>query len=83
MNAEVVQHIIKNNKRQVNNLSSGNPSEFDSFWELFEELVHKQPHSHIKKFSILHAVALQKGTRQDLSKMIQNIGAGLLFQSQL
>ncbi|VDO05856.1 unnamed protein product [Haemonchus placei] len=31
----------------------GKASEFDSFWELFEDLVHKQPYSNIEKFSIL------------------------------
>ncbi|KAK6014822.1 hypothetical protein OSTOST_19786, partial [Ostertagia ostertagi] len=32
---------------------SGKASDFDSFWELFEELVDKQPYSNIEKFSIL------------------------------
>lgn len=32
---------------------SGKASEFDSFWELFEELVDKQPYSNIEKLSIL------------------------------
>ncbi|KAK6023990.1 Tas retrotransposon peptidase A16 [Ostertagia ostertagi] len=31
----------------------GNPSEFGPFWELFQELVHKQPFSNIRKLSIL------------------------------
>ncbi|PIO67873.1 hypothetical protein TELCIR_10362 [Teladorsagia circumcincta] len=31
----------------------GNPAEFGPFWELFEELVHKQPYSNIGKLSIL------------------------------
>ncbi|KAK6024358.1 hypothetical protein OSTOST_09834 [Ostertagia ostertagi] len=30
-----------------------NPSEFSTFWELFEELDHKQPFSNIRKLSIL------------------------------
>ncbi|KAK6010164.1 hypothetical protein OSTOST_24832, partial [Ostertagia ostertagi] len=32
---------------------SGKASDFDSFWELFEELVDKQPYSNIEKFPIL------------------------------
>ncbi|CAJ0595387.1 unnamed protein product [Cylicocyclus nassatus] len=31
----------------------GKASEFDSFWEIFEEIVDKQPYSNIEKFSIL------------------------------
>ncbi|CAJ0607313.1 unnamed protein product [Cylicocyclus nassatus] len=32
---------------------NGKASEFDSFWEIFEEMVDKQPYSNIEKFSIL------------------------------
>ncbi|RCN45385.1 hypothetical protein ANCCAN_08606 [Ancylostoma caninum] len=32
---------------------TGNAAEFDSFWELFEELIHKQPYSNIEKLSVL------------------------------
>ncbi|RCN50876.1 hypothetical protein ANCCAN_03094 [Ancylostoma caninum] len=32
---------------------NGNPMEFDFFWELYEELVHKQPYTNIEKLSIL------------------------------
>ncbi|VDO68055.1 unnamed protein product [Haemonchus placei] len=31
----------------------GNPAEFGPFWELFEELVYKQPYTNIAKLSIL------------------------------
>ncbi|KAK6033746.1 hypothetical protein OSTOST_00047 [Ostertagia ostertagi] len=31
----------------------GNPSEFGPFWELFDELVNKQPYTNIEKLSIL------------------------------
>ncbi|KAK6032700.1 hypothetical protein OSTOST_01111 [Ostertagia ostertagi] len=32
----------------------GNPADFGPFWELFEELLHKQPYANIEKLSILH-----------------------------
>ncbi|KAK6015331.1 hypothetical protein OSTOST_19245 [Ostertagia ostertagi] len=31
----------------------GNPTEFEAFWEIFSELVHKQPYSDIEKLTIL------------------------------
>ncbi|EPB77219.1 Tas retrotransposon peptidase A16 [Ancylostoma ceylanicum] len=32
---------------------NGNPTEFEAFWEIFSELVHKQPYSDIEKLTIL------------------------------
>ncbi|KHJ88460.1 integrase core domain protein [Oesophagostomum dentatum] len=50
----------------------GNAADFDSFWELFEELVHKQPYSNIEKLSIL--VNCCKGDAARAIKMIPRTG---------
>ncbi|KAK6010482.1 hypothetical protein OSTOST_24490, partial [Ostertagia ostertagi] len=50
----------------------GNPSEFGSFWELFEELVHKQPFSNIRKLSIL--LSCCKGDAARCLRMIPRTG---------
>ncbi|RCN23824.1 hypothetical protein ANCCAN_30487 [Ancylostoma caninum] len=51
---------------------NGNATEFDSFWELFEELVHKQPYSNIEKLSIL--INCCKGDAARAIKMIPRTG---------
>ncbi|EYC34850.1 hypothetical protein Y032_1344g3836, partial [Ancylostoma ceylanicum] len=51
---------------------SGDPTEFDSFWELFEELVHKQPFTNIEKLSIL--LSCCKGDANRALKMIPRTG---------
>ncbi|VDO05063.1 unnamed protein product [Haemonchus placei] len=50
----------------------GNPSEFDSFWEMFEELVHHQPYSNIEKLSIL--INCCKGDAARTLQMIPRTG---------
>ncbi|VDK48314.1 unnamed protein product [Cylicostephanus goldi] len=51
----------------------GKATEFDSFWELFEELVHKQPYSNIEKLSIL--LSCCKGDAARTLKMIPRTGS--------
>ncbi|RCN52509.1 hypothetical protein ANCCAN_01207 [Ancylostoma caninum] len=51
---------------------NGNPMEFDSFWKLFEELVHKQPYTNIEKLSIL--LSCCKGDASRTLKMIPRTG---------
>ncbi|CAJ0607277.1 unnamed protein product [Cylicocyclus nassatus] len=50
----------------------GNPEEFESFWELFEELVHKQPYSDLEKLSIL--LSSCKGDAERALRMIPRNG---------
>ncbi|EPB66349.1 Tas retrotransposon peptidase A16 [Ancylostoma ceylanicum] len=50
----------------------GNPSEFGPFWELFDELVHKQPYSNIEKLSIL--INCCKGDAARTLQMIPRTG---------
>ncbi|RCN29254.1 hypothetical protein ANCCAN_24992 [Ancylostoma caninum] len=50
----------------------GNPEEFESFWELFEELVHKQPYSNLEKLSIL--LGSCKGDAERALRMIPRNG---------
>ncbi|CAJ0596987.1 unnamed protein product [Cylicocyclus nassatus] len=50
----------------------GKATEFDSFWELFKELVHKQPYSNIEKLSIL--LNRCKGDAAKTLKMIPRTG---------
>ncbi|VDO85063.1 unnamed protein product, partial [Haemonchus placei] len=52
INAWTMERRLLGNELKVPHFH-GKPSEFDSFWELFEELVHKQPYSNIEKLSIL------------------------------
>ncbi|VDO10111.1 unnamed protein product [Haemonchus placei] len=51
---------------------NGKPSEFAPFWELFEELVHKQPYSNIEKLSIL--LSSCKGDAARALQMIPRTG---------
>ncbi|KAL6730135.1 hypothetical protein Aduo_001130 [Ancylostoma duodenale] len=51
---------------------TGNAAEFDSFWELFEELIHKQPYSNIEKLSIL--LSCCKGDAARALKMLPRTG---------
>ncbi|KAK6023882.1 hypothetical protein OSTOST_10320 [Ostertagia ostertagi] len=51
---------------------NGNPAEFGPFWELFEELVHKQPYSNIGKLSIL--LSCCKGDAARSLRMIPRTG---------
>ncbi|EYC18350.1 hypothetical protein Y032_0028g1810 [Ancylostoma ceylanicum] len=51
---------------------SGNATEFESFWELFDELVHKQPYANIEKLSIL--INCCKGDAARAIKMIPRTG---------
>ncbi|CAJ0588388.1 unnamed protein product [Cylicocyclus nassatus] len=46
----------------------GKPAEFESFWELFQELVHNQPYSDLEKLSIL--LACCKGDAERTLRMI-------------
>ncbi|VDO93392.1 unnamed protein product [Heligmosomoides polygyrus] len=50
----------------------GNPTEFNAFWELFEELVHKQPYTNIEKLSIL--LSCCKGDASRALRMIPRTG---------
>ncbi|RCN36718.1 hypothetical protein ANCCAN_17385 [Ancylostoma caninum] len=50
----------------------GKASDFDSFWEMFEELVHKQPYSNIEKMSIL--INCCKGDTARAIKLIPRTG---------
>ncbi|RCN49045.1 hypothetical protein ANCCAN_04922 [Ancylostoma caninum] len=49
--AEIPAHWYKNELRILE--FHGNPTEFESFWEIFSGLVHKQPYSDIEKLTIL------------------------------
>ncbi|KHJ90413.1 peptidase family A16 [Oesophagostomum dentatum] len=51
---------------------SGAPEEFESFWELFEELVDKQPYSDLEKLSIL--LSSCKGDAERALRMIPRNG---------
>ncbi|RCN40788.1 hypothetical protein ANCCAN_13279 [Ancylostoma caninum] len=59
-----------------------NAAEFDSFWELFEELIHKQPYSNTEKLSILlscckgdaaRALKMLPGTGDSYEKAVQQL----------
>ncbi|KIH55665.1 hypothetical protein ANCDUO_14172 [Ancylostoma duodenale] len=51
---------------------TGNAAEFDSFWESFEELIHKQPYSNMEKLSIL--LSCCKGDAARALKMFPRTG---------
>ncbi|KHJ97699.1 hypothetical protein OESDEN_02318 [Oesophagostomum dentatum] len=51
---------------------SGRAAEFDTFWEMFEELLQKQPYSNTEKFSIL--ISCCKGDAARATKMIPRTG---------
>ncbi|KAK5977842.1 hypothetical protein GCK32_003055 [Trichostrongylus colubriformis] len=51
----------------------GKPGEFDSFWELFQELIHNQPYSNLEKLSIL--LSSCKGDAERALRMIPRNGS--------
>ncbi|VDO05251.1 unnamed protein product [Haemonchus placei] len=70
-NVRMLEHRLLGNELRVPNFY-GNPSTFNSFWELFEELVHKQPYSNIEKLSIL--INCCKGDAARTLQMIPRTG---------
>ncbi|XGW19099.1 hypothetical protein V3C99_003148 [Haemonchus contortus] len=70
-NVRMLEHRLLGNELRVPNFY-GNPSTFNSFWELFEEFLHKQPYSNIEKLSIL--INCCKGDAARTLQMIPRTG---------
>uniref|UniRef100_A0A0N4WT43 Reverse transcriptase domain-containing protein n=1 Tax=Haemonchus placei TaxID=6290 RepID=A0A0N4WT43_HAEPC len=66
----MLEHRLLGNKLRVLNFY-GNLSTFYSFWELFEELVHKQPYSNIEKSTLINCC---KGDAARTLQMIPRTG---------